>query len=154
MATDDSKKSKEAPVKLEAVSGLSAMKEKIKPEVVETTTTREENEESESEKGDLAEVAPGEEKAGAVFVSQQPVSPKDGQADRLSEAIDDILEDNLADLYKSMNPSQQAQFKQKGEETVSKIRELVQATKINAKKIFNLIREWLKMIPGVNRFFL
>lgn len=74
--------------------------------------------------------------------------------DRLEEEIDDILEEDLKELYVTMSPDKQAEFRQKGEETRSKIRQLVSSAKVNAKKIFALIRGWLKIIPGVNRFFL
>lgn len=74
--------------------------------------------------------------------------------DRLEEEIDDILEEDLKDLYVAMPPDKQVEFRQKGEEARSKIRELVSSAKVNAKKVFALIRGWLKIIPGVNRFFL
>ncbi len=76
------------------------------------------------------------------------------QTDRLEEEIEDILEEDLKELYLAMPPQAQAEFRAKGEQTRSKIRELVRAARVNAKKIFQLIRDWLKMIPGVNRFFL
>lgn len=74
--------------------------------------------------------------------------------DRLEEEIDDILEEDLKELYVAMPPDKQAEFREKGEETRSKIRQLVSSAKVNAKKVFALIRGWLKIIPGVNRFFL
>lgn len=82
----------------------------------------------------------------------QPVVPV--EKDQLTEQIENILEEDLTDLYLSMPKEMQQQFKAKGEKTLSKIRQLVQKTKVNAKKIFQLIREWLKIIPGVNKFFL
>lgn len=82
----------------------------------------------------------------------QPAVPV--EKDQLTEQIENILEEDLTDLYLSMPKETQQQFKTKGEETLSKIRQLVQKTKVNAKKIFHLIRGWLKIIPGVNRFFL
>ncbi|MBI5794335.1 hypothetical protein HZA87_04635 [Candidatus Uhrbacteria bacterium] len=80
------------------------------------------------------------------------IVPKAG--DRLTKEIEDILSEDLTDLYLAMPPEKQQQFKTKGEETTSKVRELVRAAKVNAKKIFQLIRDWLKVIPAVNRFFL
>jgi len=53
-----------------------------------------------------------------------------------------------------MTPEKQGEFKQKGEETAGKIRSMVETAKENARKIFDLIRDWLRVIPGVNRFFL
>ena len=46
------------------------------------------------------------------------------------------------------------EFKIKGEETAGKIRELLKSTHIKVKKIFRLIYEWLRLLPGVNKFFL
>lgn len=69
-------------------------------------------------------------------------------------AIENILSENLDDLYLSMSPVQQMQFRQKGEETASKIEQLMQAVKVKVKEILNLIMDWLKIIPGVNKFFL
>ncbi len=97
------------------------------------------------------EEAPANAPAPAVVSGTVQAHPR---ADRLADEIDDILEEDLKELYLAMSVDQQRKFRAKGEETVSKIRELVRATKINAKKIFRLIREWLKLIPGVNRFFL
>lgn len=87
-----------------------------------------------------------------VTTRKAPAAP--AQIDRLEEEIDDILEEDLKELYVAMPPDKQVEFREKGEETRSKIRQLVSSAKINAKKIFALIRAWLKIIPGVNRFFL
>ncbi len=76
------------------------------------------------------------------------------QTDPVTEKIEHILEEDLTDLYVQMKPSEQVLFKKKGEETAAKIRELLHQTKVNAKKIFDLLREWFKLIPGINRFFL
>jgi len=53
-----------------------------------------------------------------------------------------------------MNASEQKAFKLKGEETVTKINELLSHTKVKVNKIIALIRDWLKLIPGINKFFL
>ncbi|MCR4314707.1 MAG: hypothetical protein NUV84_05720 [Candidatus Uhrbacteria bacterium] len=87
-----------------------------------------------------------------VTTRKAPAAP--AQIDRLEEEIDDILEEDLKELYVAMPPDKQAEFRQKGEETRSKIRALLSSAKVNAKKVFALIRGWLKIIPGVNRFFL
>ncbi len=84
----------------------------------------------------------------AVASAPAPVS------DPMTEKIESILAEDLTDLYLKMTPSQQLVFKQKGEETATRIRQLLGQAKVNAKKIFSLLREWLKLIPGVNRFFL
>jgi hypothetical protein len=157
MANDNRIQAKESVVEKEAVLDLKEGAKKLEPEIQAAQQTPEQMADQESgEQGEQAEVSP--------VVEQTPVSTpisvgvgKEERVeakDRLSEEIDDVLEEDLGDLYKAMSPDEQRKFKEKGEETVSKIRELVRATKINAKKIFKLIREWLKLIPGVNRFFL
>jgi hypothetical protein len=88
---------------------------------------------------------------------EPPVTPAQAPVplvDPLYKKIEGVLEEDLVDAYKKMDPELQAKFKAKGEETASKIRELVSKAKVNTSKIFKLIRKWLKMIPGVNRFFL
>lgn len=83
----------------------------------------------------------------------RPAPPKK-TTDRLTDEIEEILEEDLKDLYLSMPKEKQAEFKIKGEETMSLVNQLVRTAHVNAKKIFQLIRAWLKIIPGVNRFFL
>jgi hypothetical protein len=69
--------------------------------------------------------------------------------------IEQIMEDGLGDLYNTMNYREQMAFKAKGEETAKSIFQLVyHKSKINVKKIIKLIRNWLKLIPRVNKFFL
>lgn len=87
--------------------------------------------------------------------SPHPVSVSQSvPQDPLTKQIEFVLEQDLTDLYLGMPLETQQVFKQKGEVVLSHIRTLMEQTKINAKKIFHLIREWLAMIPGVNRFFL
>lgn len=74
--------------------------------------------------------------------------------DNLTVQIEKIMEDGLQDAFKELTPIQQQEFKIKGEETAFQIRALLKATHVKIKKIFRLILEWLKMLPGINRFFL
>jgi len=46
------------------------------------------------------------------------------------------------------------EFKRKGEETASKIEKIIHSVKVKIKEILHLIKEWLKIIPGVNKFFI
>jgi hypothetical protein len=68
--------------------------------------------------------------------------------------IEKILEDGLLDLYRNLPPESKAAFKIKGEETAGLINEIMEKTKYKVQEIISLIREWLMMIPGVNKFFL
>lgn len=74
--------------------------------------------------------------------------------DAVMMEVEQIMEDGIRDAFRELTPIQQERFKIKGEETAWKIRELLRAAHVKVKKIFQLLLEWLKMLPGVNRFFL
>lgn len=74
--------------------------------------------------------------------------------DEITVKVEKIMEEGLADAYKELSPIERQEFKIKGEETALQIRELLKSTHIKIKKIFRLLFEWLKMLPGINRFFL
>jgi len=68
--------------------------------------------------------------------------------------LENILENDLADVYLKLSPNQRIDFKRKGEEISKRINILLDEAKVKTKKILTLIKEWLGMIPGVNKFFL
>jgi hypothetical protein len=68
--------------------------------------------------------------------------------------IDQILSDGLKEIYINMSPEKQRQFRQVGEQTVKVINGMLGETKVKVNKIITLIRSWLSLIPGVNKFFL
>ena len=74
--------------------------------------------------------------------------------DTITVKIEHILEEGLSDAYQELTPVQKQEFKIKGEETAWKIRNLLKDSHIKIKQIFRLLIEWLKMLPGINRFFL
>ena len=76
------------------------------------------------------------------------------EEDERLKKIDDILAFGLNDIFLTLSPDKQQEFKIKGEETRDKINLLLKKTKINVGKIVNLIKKWLSIIPQVNRFFL
>ncbi len=83
-----------------------------------------------------------------------PVPPVKPAKDKLEADIEEVLEEDLEEMYLAMPKDKQVEFRKKGEETISAIRQLALDAHKHVKKIFQLIRAWLKMIPGVNRFFL
>ena len=80
-------------------------------------------------------------------------APLSAEAQRMAD-IERILEEDLADIYFKLPEAERAEFRRTGEETARQINTLLAATSIKVKKIIDLIRDWLKLIPGVNRFFL
>ncbi|MDD4290013.1 MAG: hypothetical protein PHH83_01915 [Patescibacteria group bacterium] len=70
------------------------------------------------------------------------------------QKIENILEENLRELYINLPKEKQHEFKKKGEEITHKISLLLKEVKIQARKIIDLIIEWLSMAPGINKMFL
>lgn len=85
----------------------------------------------------------------------RPVTPAVlSYQDQRAQAIDMVLAEGLNEVFLKMDAKRQQEFKQRGEETVKKINTLLDKTKVRASKIIDLIRAWLKLIPGINLFFL
>ncbi len=74
--------------------------------------------------------------------------------DDITVKIEKIMEAGLEEAYKALDPIQQQEFKLKGEETAQTIRQMLKSAHVKVKKIFRLLLEWLKVLPGVNKFFL
>lgn len=88
--------------------------------------------------------------AAAPVAAQPAAAPKDP----LLADIESALQEDLEDLYKQLPPARQKQFRVRGEQAATSIRQLLVSAHANVKKIFQIIADWLKLIPGVNRFFL
>jgi hypothetical protein len=69
-------------------------------------------------------------------------------------AIDSILSEGLGEVFLKMKPEEQKVFQKEGEETVTKISKLLNSTKVKINKIVALIRKWLSLVTGINKFFL
>lgn len=87
----------------------------------------------------------------ALMVPPQEAVPK--KSDDLQQ-IEHILEEDIAPFYLQMPRDAQLKFKQEGEKAAFKIERMIHEAKTQARKILQWILDWLKMIPGVNRFFL
>ncbi len=87
-------------------------------------------------------------------LSKKPKTTIPQVRDELTVQVEHILSDGLVDAYKAMTTVQQQEFKIKGEQTAWEIRQLLRGTHVHIKKLFKLIFEWLKLLPGVNKFFL
>jgi hypothetical protein len=72
----------------------------------------------------------------------------------LVQEIENILSENLEDLYFNMDEAHQRLFKEEGEKTAFEISHVIALGKSVAAKVLELIKQWLKFIPGINKFFL
>lgn len=87
-------------------------------------------------------------------VRRAPVPYAAPAKDRTLQKIEDILGEDMTDTFLKLSPDKQKLFKEKGEETAGLIKQIIEGAKVNTKKIFELIRKWLKLVPGINQFFL
>jgi len=92
--------------------------------------------------------------AEMVTLKKRPKLPVPQMRDEVTVRIEKIMEDGLGEAFQRLSPVAKQEFKLKGEDTAQKIRVLLQSAHVKAKKILQLILEWLKILPGVNRFFL
>lgn len=76
-----------------------------------------------------------------------------GEAQRIAD-IERILEEDLSEIYFKLPVSEQAKFRSTGEQAAREINSLLSSTTVKLKKIIEVITNWLKLIPGVNKFFL
>lgn len=90
-------------------------------------------------------------KPAPPLVSAKPLS---AVKSKTYQEIENILAENLWNVYQNMDEVHKRIFKQQGEEVASKIEKLISEIKIKVKEIFRLIKEWLEIIPKVNKFFL
>lgn len=85
------------------------------------------------------------------FTIQQGVNPKTKEQEK---KIEGILAKGVEEAYLNMDSLKQMEFKREGEKTAREINSLLEKTKVKVKKIISLIKKWLSLIPGVNKFFL
>lgn len=74
--------------------------------------------------------------------------------DPLTAEVEEIMSEDLGTEYAKLTPQQRIVFRREGEKAASKIRILLEHARVKAKSIIEIIRRWLRLIPGVNKFFL
>lgn len=112
--------------------------------------------ETEKETAGASVEKPSEQKPTAYKKAVVKVAPKKipVTVDPITIKIEKVLSEGLNEVYQKLSPVAKQEFKIKGEATAGAIKELLLSTKVQTKKILALIINWLKMLPGVNRFFL
>lgn len=93
-------------------------------------------------------------KGEGEFGGIQPIGGFASPNVKRGKDIEDILSQDLADTFLQLSPSKQAEFKIKGEETAREINNLLDKAKFEVSKIIDLIKKWLFIIPGMNKFFI
>ncbi|EKD32733.1 MAG: hypothetical protein ACD_76C00157G0002 [uncultured bacterium] len=74
--------------------------------------------------------------------------------DKIALSVESALSEGLEELYMSMSPKDKKRFKEEGDKIASIISDMIRKAKINTRKIRDLVFKWLRLIPGVSKFFL
>lgn len=99
------------------------------------------------EQEQVAEIPPVVSQAQSSPLPSEPKST-------IRKEIEEILAQDLGELYKTLTPQQRTLFKLEGEKAAARIEEQVAKPRVKIKEILHIIREWLKLLPGVNKFFI
>lgn len=103
---------------------------------------------------DIAKPAPAEPVQAPYIPTIDKIADAPAEKSPSLIKVESVLEEGLADIFYSLPDDKKEEFKQKGEEAAKKIDELLNAAKVSAKKIFDVLKEWLSLVPGVNKFYL
>jgi len=87
------------------------------------------------------------------IVPEANATPVPMEVERAAE-IERILESDLSDVYFNLPENKREEFRVRGEQTAQEINTMLSSAKASAHKIIKLIKSWLLLIPGVNKFFL
>lgn len=68
--------------------------------------------------------------------------------------IENILQEDLEDIFFNMDQAHRRMFKAEGERTSLQIEKVLSLGKSVTVKVLELIQKWLRLIPGVNKFFI
>ncbi|MFA6130653.1 MAG: hypothetical protein WC730_00085 [Patescibacteria group bacterium] len=122
----------------------------VRVETAETLTSKEATRDATAE----VQEPMAEQPAEAPHVSPVPVPPMAVEKDRLTKEIEEILSNDLTDIYLTLSEDRKVAFREKGEEVAVAIHDMMKTGKLKVQKVLELILEWLRLIPGINKFFL
>lgn len=94
-----------------------------------------------------------------VSAASQPAVPAPAEQPALDRdeeliMIENILSENILEIYKELNEAQKRVFRQKGEEAAMKIKGLLKKARVAAHEILKIIKEWLQTLPRISHYFL
>ncbi len=112
-----------------------------------------ENEQGENHEPQEKATKEADEQKSRPTIKRRPAMPPPAKDETIIK-IEKILEEGMNDSFQRLSPVAQQEFKLKGEQTATQIRDLLKDTHIKVKKILRLILDWLRMLPGINHFFL
>ncbi len=113
-----------------------------------------------AEQGDAASFETPKTAAELASEAPQPVAAPAAapvlpvSKDPVTLGVEAVLEEGIIDAYRTMPAAAKVRFRKEGERVTVLLAEMVRSLKVNASKALSLISGWLKLIPGVNKYFL
>lgn len=111
----------------------------------EVSATQQEQETQYQEQPSVSSVTPS---------ARPSVAEPQQYGDPAVQAVEAVLEDGLANAYAQLDEATQAVFKAEGERAASKIALLLQSTRVQVRKIVQIIVRWLRILPSVSSLFI
>lgn len=68
--------------------------------------------------------------------------------------IESVLSHDMAQMYADLPKDIKPIFKARGEEVAIKIQEMIASAEVIARKVLRLIRDWLGLVPNINKYYL
>lgn len=90
--------------------------------------------------------------AAAIQAAAEAAVPV--QLDHEIVEIESVLAEGMESFFLGLSPQKQMEFKIEGEKAARSIQQAVHTRTTRIKDIVRLIINWLKSLPGINRFFL
>lgn len=126
-------------------------KQPLGPEKLETPQPVEQAEKVETLQPKKQEEAPLPTGKKAVSNKDDVVSKEKTQTRKKIEAI---MQEDVRELYQSMNAEEQEKFRDKGMEVGNKIEILITTFKAKARNLLKLLMGWLLLVPKANKYYL
>lgn len=142
-----------APVQPEKLPANESSQESVSDQAVEVAPEAEVTSEQVVQTAPVQEVEETNTQA-APAPAVDETAPIQAEKDPEVKKVEDIMSEGLEELYSDLPDNRKTEFKQKGEETAGKIVTLMHSAKVKMSKVVGLLRDWLKMVPGVNKYFL
>ena len=86
--------------------------------------------------------------------SAQHVAVAKAPKDPVLSEIENMLSTGLTEVFITLPEAVKQTFREKGEEAAIAVKMLFESGKATARRLFDIVLDWLKVIPGVNKFFL
>lgn len=132
------------------VSAIKGPEKPKKPEIKEKKV--------ETQVPEALPVEKGEKPSPVLKKAKKPASapsaPAPAAKSPTRRQIEEIMQEDVREIYQTMNVDEQKKFRDKGIEVSDKIEELVLSFKAKAGKVLDLIKSWLFLIPRANKFYL